>query len=41
VEAPVSFSREDKVYLRVLQLNLPDYQKAIGDLERLVGGTAR
>jgi hypothetical protein len=41
VEAPVSFSREDKVYLRVLQLNLPGYQKAIGDLERLVGGTAR
>jgi hypothetical protein len=41
VEGPTNFSREDKVYLRVLQLDLPGYQQAIGDLERLVGGTAR
>lgn len=37
VEAPKSFSREDKVYLQVLQLDLKGYQRAIQDLERMVG----
>lgn len=37
VEAPKSFSREDKVYLQVLVLDLKGYQQSIQDLERMVG----
>lgn len=37
VEAPKSFSREDKAYLQVLVLDLKGYQQSIKDLERMVG----
>lgn len=36
VEAPRSFSREDVVYLHVLELTLPAYQRAIQSLEQMV-----
>ena len=39
VEAPRSFSREDKVYLQVLELTLPAYERAIQALERMVNGS--
>ena len=38
VRAPASFSREDVVYLQVLELTLPAYQRAIAALERMVHG---
>eukprot|EP00977_Amphora_coffeiformis_P004268 scaffold898_cov168-Amphora_coffeaeformis.AAC.13 len=39
VEAPRSFSREDTVYLQVLELTLPAYERAIQALERMVNGS--
>ena len=39
VEAPRSFSREDKVYLQVLELTVPAYERAIHAMERMANGS--